>query len=295
MFLLNERKITGRGKSSYIQSSAEHLLLEGIFEQYDPFVDADMILISSNGELREREQKYICSLVTLVKVTPAHKTASGAMHRVIDRGRICTLVFLDAGLTESRCKIQVEFDNTNSSKRIANEMQIKVYSKYSPINHSFPSRLELRSGKEGKMFVAMVLHKHNKHNNGNNSNHHSSNNNSTRTTNNINNNHINNNVTNLNQTFNSRANGAKYNKQHRREFEFLFCRVKMFHPTDNYRRIAEYLEYLGGSTYTKFYNLPFVLPIQIFYFSPIQKEKKLKGKNKKDALRLEISDGNFIF
>ena len=62
-----------------------------------------------------------------------------------------------------------------------------------------------RSGKEGKMFVAMVLHKHNKHNNGNNSNHHSSNNNSTRTANNINNNHINNNVTNLNQTFNSRA------------------------------------------------------------------------------------------
>ncbi|XP_068980626.1 serine/threonine-protein kinase 25 isoform X2 [Bombus flavifrons] len=62
-----------------------------------------------------------------------------------------------------------------------------------------------RSGKEAKMFVAMVLHKHNKHNNGNNSNHHSSNNNSTRTTNNINNNHINNNVTNLNETLNTRA------------------------------------------------------------------------------------------
>ncbi|XP_006618009.1 serine/threonine-protein kinase svkA isoform X1 [Apis dorsata] len=66
-----------------------------------------------------------------------------------------------------------------------------------------------RSRKEGKMFVAMVLHKHNKHNNGNNSNHNnSSNNNSTnRTTNNLNNNnhHINNNVTNLNQTFNARA------------------------------------------------------------------------------------------
>ncbi|XP_076679271.1 germinal centre kinase III isoform X2 [Andrena cerasifolii] len=63
-----------------------------------------------------------------------------------------------------------------------------------------------RSGKKAKMFVAMVLHKHSKHNNGNNSNHHSSNNNSNRTSNNLNNsNHVNNNVANLNQAFNARA------------------------------------------------------------------------------------------
>ncbi|XP_076180352.1 uncharacterized protein LOC143153250 isoform X2 [Ptiloglossa arizonensis] len=63
-----------------------------------------------------------------------------------------------------------------------------------------------RSGNKAKMFVSMVLHKHNKHNNGNHSNHHSSNNNTTRATNNLNNNnHINNNVSNLNQAFNSRA------------------------------------------------------------------------------------------
>ncbi|XP_018313009.1 serine/threonine-protein kinase svkA isoform X2 [Mycetomoellerius zeteki] len=58
------------------------------------------------------------------------------------------------------------------------------------------------------MFAAMVLHKHNKHNNGNHSNHHASNNNSTTnsTSNHLNNNnHINNNVNNVNQAFNTRA------------------------------------------------------------------------------------------
>lgn len=82
-----------------------------------------------------------------------------------------------------------------------------------------------RSGKEAKMFVAMVLHKHNKHNNGNNSNHHSSNNNSTRTTNNINNNHINNNVTNLNETLNTRAvslENVKYFPSNQRRMLFRY-------------------------------------------------------------------------
>ncbi|TGZ46617.1 hypothetical protein DBV15_04043 [Temnothorax longispinosus] len=58
------------------------------------------------------------------------------------------------------------------------------------------------------MFAAMVLHKHNKHNNGNHSNHHASNNNSTTnsTSNHLNNNnHINNNVNNVNQAYSTRA------------------------------------------------------------------------------------------
>ncbi|XP_011134885.1 serine/threonine-protein kinase 24 isoform X3 [Harpegnathos saltator] len=58
------------------------------------------------------------------------------------------------------------------------------------------------------MFAAMVLHKHNKHNNnGNHSNHHASNNNpASNTGNNLSNsNHVNNNVSNVNRTFSTRA------------------------------------------------------------------------------------------
>ena len=117
-----------------------------------------------------------------------------------------------------------------------------------------------RSGKEAKMFVAMVLHKHNKHNNGNNSNHHSSNNNSTRTTNNINNNHINNNVTNLNETLNTRAvslENVKYFPSNQRCMLFSFVSKCIA----NGKLIAQFSENKRVNVaYFLFYQVPFAIP-----------------------------------